>query len=280
MPKLEIEPQVQPDTAKNIGMVLYPSFDSLDAMGAFQVFHYACKMHPGSNLWLIGPTLKDLENDYLKKYRKAAKKDLVLSGENVTMGYDMSYDDYLNGDNKLDLIFIPGAMDTSTPLYFSQDMMTNPFFKVLEKAQQEAEIIASVCTGALLLGIAGLLNARKVTTHWQVSTLLAQFPEVTVVSGYPRYVVDENIVTGGGISSTIDEALAITTMLFDQETAEKAQLIMQYHPEPPVHAGDPDQAHPRIMYETSKQTTLPYKPGFYDDVSRTILYYQKHRELP
>lgn len=269
--------------AKRIGIVLYPTFDSLDVIGAHQVFHYACKFNPGSELYLIGPSPEDLENPkFDKQDREASCNGLVISGEGVKLAQNISYQDYLNdqeGKYKLDLIYVPGAMDTSTPLYYSQTKQDNPFFQMIDKAQSQAEIIASVCTGALLLGVAGLLAARKVTTHWQTATLLSQFPEVTVVSGYPRYIVDQNIFTGGGISSTIDEALAITTVLFNKKTAEKAQLVMQYHPEPPVNSGDPDHASPEVIYEVSSQP-VPYQPGFYSSTSQAFLYYLEHQEIP
>ncbi|RED97889.1 DJ-1/PfpI family protein [Marinoscillum furvescens] len=266
---------------KRIGIVLYPTFDSLDVIGAHQVFHYACRYHSDSEVLLLGPDPKDLQHDKLKPYLAAAKKGEVVSGEQVKIAQDITYQDYLNdkkGRYQLDLIYVPGAMDTSCPLYYSQKMADNPFFKVLEKARQEAEIIASVCTGALLLGTAGLLAGRKATTHWMTATLLAQFPQVTLAAGYPRYVVDQNIFTGGGISSTIDEALAIVTALFDQQTAEKVQLMMQYHPDPPVKGGDPAHAKPEIIYEVSRHET-PYTPGF-SAAGDVFLYYLKHHEIP
>lgn len=266
---------------KRIAIVLYPTFDSLDVIGAHQVFYYACRFHENSEVLLLGPDPEALHHEKLASYRAAAQRGEVVSGENVKIAQDISYQDYLNdeqGQYRLDLIYVPGAMDTSCPLFYSEKQEDNPFFQVLEKARMEAEIIASVCTGALLLGTAGLLAGRKATTHWMTANLLAQFPEVTLASGFPRYVVDQNIFTGGGISSTIDEALAIVTALFDQKTAEKVQLIMQYHPDPPVKGGDPDHARAEIIYEVSRQHT-PYKPGF-SPMGDLFLYYLKHHELP
>lgn len=267
---------------KRIGIILYPSFDTLDVIGAHQVFHYACGFHDDSEVILIGPGEEDMLLPQMEYYRESTAKRLVISGEGLKLEMDITYQDYLNSKDKyaLDVVYVPGAMKTYLPLYFAETQEHNSFFKLLEKAQAEVEIIASVCTGALLLGTAGLLAGRRVTTHWQVANLLRQFPEVTVAAEFPRFVVDESIVTGGGISSTIDEALAITTMIFDQETAEKAQLIMQYNPEPPVHAGDPGVASPKIMFETSKQKKGKYKPGFYDTNDTTFLYYIENQRIP
>ncbi len=267
---------------KRIGIILYPSFDTLDVIGAHQVFHYACRFHEGSEVILIGPGEEDMLLPQMEAFRNSTTKHLVDSGEGLKLGMDITYEDYLKSKDKyaLDVVYVPGAMETYLPLYFAETMKHNNFFKLLEKAREEVEIIASVCTGALLLGAAGLLAGRRVTTHWEVSTLLRQFPEVTVAADFPRFVVDENVITGGGISSTIDEALAIATMIFDQETAEKAQLIMQYNPSPPVQAGDPGVASPKIMFETSKKAKGQYEPGFIDKNATTFLYYIENQRIP
>jgi cyclohexyl-isocyanide hydratase len=85
-----------------------------------------------------------------------------------------------------------------------------------------------------LLAAAGLLNGYKATTHWAFIPCLKRFPEVQVVEGYPRYFVDRNRITGGGISSGLDEALRLVEMLTSTKMAEQIQRITQYYPIPPV----------------------------------------------
>lgn len=270
------------ESVKRIGIILYPSFDSLDVIGAHQVFHYACRFRKGSEVLLIGPGESDMLLPEMEPYREATAKRLVNSGEGLQLSMDLTYEEYLVGGDEyaLDVVYVSGAMKTHLPLYFAETRRENSFFQLLEKAQGEAEIIASVCTGALLLGASGLLAGKRVTTHWESTSLLRQFPEVTVVDGYPRFVVDQQIITGGGISSTIDEALAIVIMIFDRDTAEKVQLIMQYNPSPPVQSGDPDSANTKVMLDISRQLKGENKPRTTDKNDMTFLHYLEHQCIP
>jgi cyclohexyl-isocyanide hydratase len=99
---------------------------------------------------------------------------------------------------------------------------------------KNARFVASVCEGALLLAAAGLLDGYEATTHWQFIPCLKQFPKVKVVEGHPRFVVDRNRITGGGISSGLDESLKLVEMLTSYEIAQEVQRVTQYYPCPPV----------------------------------------------
>ena len=99
-------------------------------------------------------------------------------------------------------------------------------------------MVCSVCTGALLLGAAGLLDGHLATTHWTQLETLKLF-SCTVAPGFPRYVRSRNRITGGGISSGIDEALYIVSLLCGVEAAMECQLKRNTDPEPPFHSGDP-----------------------------------------
>jgi transcriptional regulator GlxA family with amidase domain len=95
-----------------------------------------------------------------------------------------------------------------------------------------------VCTGALLLGGAGLLDGHTVTTHWAFKEVLKLFP-CHVVDDYRRYVQSGNRITGAGISSGLDVALYIVGVLYGVGIARQGQLAMQYNPQPTFHSGDP-----------------------------------------
>jgi cyclohexyl-isocyanide hydratase len=99
---------------------------------------------------------------------------------------------------------------------------------------RNARFVASVCEGALLLAAAGLLDGYEATTHWQFIPCLEEFPEVKVVEGHPRFVVDRNRITGGGISSGLDEALKLVELLISYQVAQGVQQVTQYYPCPPV----------------------------------------------
>src|SRR5262249_59265382 len=99
--------------------------------------------------------------------------------------------------------------------------------------------VTSVCTGALVLGAAGLLRGYRATTHWLSMDLLAEFGATPVEA---RVVRDRNRITGGGITAGIDFGLALVAELQGREVAERIQLMMEYDPRPPFDAGSPADA--------------------------------------
>jgi transcriptional regulator GlxA family with amidase domain len=86
-----------------------------------------------------------------------------------------------------------------------------------------------------LLAAAGLLDGYKVTTHWAfIPCLLRHFPKVTVADGHPRFHRDRDRLTGGGISSGLDEALELIRLLQGEAAAQGVQQMTQYYPDPPI----------------------------------------------
>lgn len=140
---------------------------------------------------------------------------------------------------QLDLLWVPGG----DPKALEKMMHHPPYIDFLLKQSEQATYVASVCEGALLLASAGLLNGYRATTHWAFINCLKSFPEIKVAKGFPRFVINKfrdasgklrYVVTGGGISSGLDEALELVKLIVDKETAESVQLTTQYFPEPPV----------------------------------------------
>ncbi|MBB5705856.1 DJ-1/PfpI family protein [Sphingopyxis panaciterrulae] len=102
-----------------------------------------------------------------------------------------------------------------------------------------AQWVTSVCTGAFLLGRAGLLAGRRATTHWAYTHLL---PLVGAEPAPGRVVEDGNIVTSGGVTSGLDFALTLIARLRGDAVAQAIQLAIEYDPAPPFAGGHPDHA--------------------------------------
>ncbi len=137
----------------------------------------------------------------------------------------------------LDVVCVPGG---SGVLPLLRDAETLDFLR-----QQAAgcRYVTSVCTGALVLGAAGLLKGYKATTHWQSHGLLELLGATPVRQ---RVVRDRNRITAAGVSAGIDMGLTLAGLLWGDAVAQGIQLNMEYAPEPPYAAGDPDTAPPEV----------------------------------
>jgi len=219
-----------------IGIPLYPNFDSLDVTGPHQTF------------WMQNPRLQPI---LIGK----SKCEPMVSFEQMRIMPDTDFESC----PQLDVLFVPGGVGLDKVL---EDDKKNgfPFLRFLRDQAKDARLVTSVCTGAIFLAAAGLLDGYKATTHWGFLPVLKLFPKVTVCAGYPRYVIDRNRVTGGGISSGLDEAMAIVCMLLGEEATKTGQLTMQYAPDPPFCDGDPSVAEPALVKQV--------RSGFADGVKK------------
>ncbi|MGE3246309.1 MAG: DJ-1/PfpI family protein [Beijerinckiaceae bacterium] len=137
----------------------------------------------------------------------------------------------------LDLLFIGGGPGVNALM---EDSATLDFLCV--KAER-AQWITSVCTGALVLGAAGLLRGYRAATHWAAMEALGILGAEPV---HERVVFDRNHVTGGGVTAGLDFALAIAARLHGDRVGQTLQLAMEYDPKPPFAGGSPDRADPSI----------------------------------
>lgn len=139
---------------------------------------------------------------------------------------------------RADLLCVPGGIAVS-------EVMDHPAaLDWVRQVGSEAQWVTSVCTGALILGAAGLLRGYKATTHWAWHDLLAQFGAEPV---HARHVIDRNRATGGGVTAGIDFALALIAEIAGEDTARKIQLMLEYDPAPPFDAGSPAKAGPEAV---------------------------------
>jgi cyclohexyl-isocyanide hydratase len=132
-----------------------------------------------------------------------------------------------------DLLCVPGGFGVVDAL---SDGETVGFIR--EQAAG-ARYVTSVCTGAFLLGAAGLLRGKRATTHWAYTGLL---PLVGAEVAPGRVVVDGGTITGGGVTAGLDFGLTVAAEVAGAEAAQSIQLALEYDPVPPFEAGSPDKA--------------------------------------
>lgn len=142
---------------------------------------------------------------------------------------------------RLDVLCVPGGAGVNA-------LMRDEAVLAFVRAQgAQARYLTSVCTGALVLGAAGLLRAKRATTHWAALDLLCAFGAIPVAE---RVVRDGNLLTGGGVTAGIDFALALAAELAGRPAAEGIQLGLEYAPAPPFASGRPEASSPAVLAAT------------------------------
>jgi transcriptional regulator GlxA family with amidase domain len=146
----------------------------------------------------------------------------------------------LGSPRPVDALWVPGGEPGSLARIIAEGEQS-PYLEFLKNQAAQSQWVCSVCEGALLLAAAKLLDGFHVTTHWAfIPYLIAHHPDVLVADGHPRFVIDRDRITGGGISSGLDEALKLIELLAGLETAISVQQVTQYYPEPPVASAIPN----------------------------------------
>ncbi len=137
-----------------------------------------------------------------------------------------------------DLLCVPGGVGVAAAL---GDTATIEF---VARQGAAATWVTSVCTGAFILGRAGLLTGKRATTHWGYTQLL----ELVGAQYVPdRVVTDGNIITAGGVTSGIDFALTVIAAVAGEDVAKSIQLSLEYDPAPPFAGGTPSTSDPAIV---------------------------------
>ena len=170
-----------------------------------------------------------------------AKIDLVwdsLDPVPTDAGFSIMPTATFAGVPRADVLCVPGGMGVSKVIDHA------PALDWVRQVGTEAEWVTSVCTGALVLGAAGLLDGYRATTHWAWHDLLELFGAEPVQA---RTVFDRNRVTGGGVTAGIDFALALIGRIAGEDHARAVQLALEYDPAPPFDAGSPAKAGPALV---------------------------------
>ncbi|MGW4841454.1 DJ-1/PfpI family protein [Nocardia brasiliensis] len=202
------------DETKTIACVLFPGVDPLDLIGPMQPLGFLGHVLPGWRTVAVGEQLTAYETD---------GGPLRLTPSHTFAEVPAP-----------DVLVVPGA---STPLF--RAMSDRVLTDYVRSAAEHAQIVASVCSGSLLLAAAGLLDGRKATTHWTAFDLLAEFGVHPVRE---RWVEDGRFVTAAGQSAGIDMGLHLVERLGGTDIARLTQYAMEYDPEPPLGRLDWPQA--------------------------------------
>jgi cyclohexyl-isocyanide hydratase len=196
-----------------IGFLVFPRVQQLDMTGPYEVF----ASWPEARLRLIWKSLEP-----------------VVSATGLKLLPDTRFADC----PPLDILCVPGGAGVN-PLLVDEETLA-----FLRRQAAGARFITSVCTGALVLGRAGLLQGKRATTHWASHDLLGAFGATPVEA---RVVRDGALMTGGGVTAGIDFALTLVGELAGRRVAEAIQLNLEYAPEPPFGAGHPASAPAEIL---------------------------------
>jgi len=145
---------------------------------------------------------------------------------------------------KLDLLFIGGGPGVNALM---EDDEVLHFFA---SRAAEARWVTSVCTGALVLGAAGLLRGYKATTHWAAMEVLPVLGAEPVVE---RVVIDRNRITAGGVTAGLDFGLVVTAQMHGDGLAQAMQLAMEYDPHPAFDVGSPRTAPAALVAEVRER---------------------------
>ena len=201
-----------------VGLLLFPKITQLDLAGPYEVF---CRM-PGAAVHLLWKDTRPIRSEWGLELRP-----------------DTTFDDC----PALDVFCVPGGGGVFELL--SDDALIDAVRAIARRSR----FVTSVCTGAFLLGAAGLLAGKRATTHWASRDLLRGFG---VIPDESRIVVDGNLITSGGITSGIDFGLHLAAQLVGVAQAKEIQLAMEYDPAPPFASGSPRVAEPAILARFSE----------------------------
>lgn len=198
------------DQPIDIVFVLFPNVTQLDFTGPLQVLSRL----PGARVRLAAASLAPVPTDAV-----------------LTLNPTCVFEDCPQAD----ILCVPGGFGVD-------DAMNDARLIAFVKRQAAgARYVTSVCTGAFILGAAGLLKGKRATTHWAYHDDLAR------VGAFPvrgRVVRDGNVFTGGGVTAGLDFAFTLAAEVAGEATARAIQLGLEYDPAPPFSSGSPASAAP------------------------------------
>lgn len=198
-----------------IAIGLFPGFTALDAIGPYQVFTQL----PGAEVVLCAAEAGEVSDDH------------GLLRLNVSHSFEAI--------DSPDIVVVPGGFITRR---LARD--GDPIVDWVARVHPRTTYTTSVCTGALVLGAAGLLEGLDATTHWFAYEELAKYGATPTDQ---RVVGGGKIWTAAGVSAGIDLALTLVAETHGADMSRAIQLGIEYDPQPPYDAGSPSKAPPEIL---------------------------------
>jgi transcriptional regulator GlxA family with amidase domain len=195
-----------------IAIPLYDRFTALDAVGPYEVLWRV----PGARVRWVGAEARTYETD---------------------RGLGIVADATLDDVPAPDVLVVPGGTGTRAALEDER------LVEWIRAAHETSTWTTSVCTGALLLGAAGVLRGLRATTHWAYMDAL---PAYGAEPTSDRVVEQGRVVTTAGVSSGIDMALTLAARLASEDVAQAIQLRIEYDPQPPFDSGSLAKAAPLV----------------------------------
>ena len=205
---------------RTIAVVLYPGLTALDLIGPLQVLAALEAFAPRYRVVVVGERAEPMDTDV-----------------HVRMIPDRTFDEARHPY----AVVVPGGRRATIRA------MSDPTIReYVRAAAASAEVVASVCTGSLILAAVGLLEGRQATTNWFYRKVLERFGATYLPQ---RWVEDGKFITSAGVSAGIDGGLYLASRLTDEATARRVKLALDYDPRPPF--GGIDWAHigllPRVL---------------------------------
>jgi transcriptional regulator GlxA family with amidase domain len=206
-----------------IAIPLYDRFTALDAVGPYEVLWRL----PGARVRWVGTEARPYSTD----------RGLQLIAEAT-----------LDDVPAPDILVVPGGTGTRDALGDER------LVEWIRAADATSTWTTSVCTGALLLGAAGILDGLQATTHWAYMDALAGYGAEATSE---RVVRQGKVITSAGVSSGIDMALTLAAEIAGADVAQAIQLRIEYDPMPPFDTGSTAKAPERIRELAQSPTPAP-----------------------
>ncbi len=185
---------------KGVAILLFDGVEELDFAGPLEVFGVTNRLRPDTILtFTVGVSDREI---------------LCVNGLTVKPQHGF------HSCPSFDILVVPGGQGSR------REMKNAEVLAFVRRAANSCELVASVCTGALILASAGLLDGKRATTHWAALDELKRFPKVTV--DHQRFIHEGKIVTSGGIAAGIDMALHLVKLFYGADVAAEVAHRMEY----------------------------------------------------